>query len=154
MKSKKIVKVELKNPSLRRIRKNFRDVIKLAVKQESSRLFAKSCEYRKKRSESTDLAEEEMLEQKKSYFRRGSDRLDNLLSDSIIQCGLGGGCSSLPEAIKRGLDPRDRPTDLDMAWVPFLGAWFCTKCCKNLIEGEKILREERHPDYMRWLKDH
>jgi len=37
--------------------------------------------------------------------------------------------------------------------LKFHGAWFCTKCCKNLIEGDRILREEKHPDYMRFLRE-
>jgi len=149
MKAEKIVKVELKNPALRRIRKNFRDVIKLAVEQESGRLFVESCEYRKRSRESTDHAEKERLEQKEDKFRNKSSELDSSLSKSIIQCGLGGGCSSLSKAIKHGFDPKDSPTDLDMVWMPYFKAWFCIGCSEDLIEGEKILREEKHPDYMR-----
>ena len=153
MKAKKIVRVELKTPALQRMRKNFRDVIKFAVKRESSRLHAISREYRKRSREVADPVEKEKLEQKEGYLDRKSAKLNSLLSKSIIQCGLGGGCSSLSRAIKHGFDPKDRPTNLDMAWIPFLGAWFCTKCCENLIEGDKILRNEEHPDYMRQLRE-
>lgn len=38
MKSKKIRIIQLKDPQLRRIRKNLRDIIKLAVKDEVRRL--------------------------------------------------------------------------------------------------------------------
>jgi len=153
MKAKKIVKVELKNSALRRIRKNFRDVIKLAVKQESSRLYAISREFRKKCRDSTDSREKERLEQKERKFMKQGGKLRGLLSKSVIQCGLGGGCSSLSEAIKHGFDPKDRPTDLDMVWMPYFKAWYCVPCSESLIAGAKILREERHPDYMRHLRE-
>jgi len=153
MKAKKIVRVELKNPAIRRIRKNFRDVIELAVKQESDRLFVRSREYRKKSRKTTDSAEKGRLERKEDYFRRKSDRLDSLLSKSIIQCGLGGGCFSLSEATKHGRYPKNIPTNLDMAWMPSSGEWFCIKCCEILIEGYKLLRKERHPDHMSQLRD-
>ena len=107
MRAKKIVKIELKNPLLRRIRKNFRDIIKLTVKQESSRLYAISREYRKRSQESTDPIEKEKLEREDDKFMERGRRLRGLLSDSIIQCGLGAGCSSLSEAIKHGFDPKD-----------------------------------------------
>lgn len=153
MKAKRIVKVELKHPALRRIRKNFRDLIKVAVEQESSRLYAASREFRKRSQESTYPAEKERLEQEKRNFRSKNNELDHLLSKSIIQCDLGAGCSSLEEAIKHGFDPMDRPTDLDMAWCPYFKAWYCFPCTENLIGGAKILREERHPDHMRHLRE-
>lgn len=152
MKAKKIVKVELKSLALRRVRKNLRDVIKVAVEQESSLLYAKSGEYRKRSQDSSNPAEKERLEQKKRDFRSKSNELDRLLSKSIIQCDLGAACSSLIEAKKHGFDPLDRPTDLDMAWCPYFKAWYCLPCTENLIAGEKILREERHPDHMRHLR--
>jgi hypothetical protein len=123
MKAKKIIKLELKNPALRRIRKNFRDLIKFAVKQEANRLFDKSCEFRKKSRESADSVEKEDLKAKEINLRNRSNELDRLLSRSIIQCGLGGGCLSLSEAIEHGFDPKDRPTDLDMVWVPSNNGW-------------------------------
>jgi len=153
MKAKKIVRIELKNPTLRRIRKNFRDVIECAVKQEISRLFTKSCEYQKKSRESTFLAKKDRFEQKEDEFRDKSYELDSLLSESIIQCKSGGGCVSYIEATDHGLHPRNNPANLDMAWIPFHEAWFCIKCCGNLIEGDKILRKEKHPDHMRYLRE-
>lgn len=153
MKAKKIVKIELKNPALRRIRKNFRDVIEFAVKREVSRLYTISEEYRKRSQEFTDPLEKERLERKDDKSMGKVISLKRLLTKSIIQCGLSGRCSSLSEAIKHGLDPKNRPANLDMAWIPFLGAWFCTKCCENLIEGDKILRKEKHPDYIRQLRE-
>jgi len=153
MKAKKIVKIELKSPVLRRIMKNFRDVIKLAVKQESSRLYTTSEVYQKRCRDSTDSTERERLEQKERKFMKQGSKLRGLLSKSIIQCDLGAACSSLEEAIKHGFDPKDRPTDLDMAWCPYFKAWNCVPCSENLIAGAKILREERHPDHMRHLRE-
>lgn len=153
MKAKKIVKVELKNPTLRRIRKNFRDVIEHAVKQESSRLHAISREYRKRSRESADPTEKERLEQKEDKFRNRRNKLHYSLIDSIIQCGMGGGCSSYSEAINHGLYPKKASTNLDMAWMPSHKAWYCIKCCEILIKGDKLLRKEKHPDYMRQLRN-
>ena len=153
MKAEKIVKVELKSPVLRRVRKNFRDVIKVAVEQESSRLYARSSDFRKRSQDSSNPVEEERLEQKKKDFSSKSDELDRLLSKSIIQCDSGAGCSSLEEAVKHGFDRMDRPTDLDMVWCPYFNAWYCVPCTENLVAGAKILREERHPDHMRHLRE-
>ncbi|GAH68196.1 unnamed protein product, partial [marine sediment metagenome] len=109
--------------------------------------------YRKRSQESTDPAEKERLKQKDNKFMERVINLKRLLTKSIIQCGLGGGCASYIEATDHGLHPENSPTNLDMAWFPFHGAWFCTKCCENLIEGDKILRKEKHPDYMRLLEE-
>ena len=153
MKAKKIVKVELKDPALRRIRKNFRDVIELAVKQEVSRLYTKSREYRIKSRESIDPTEKERLEQMEDKFMKKGSNLDSSLSDSIIQCGMNGGCASYIEATNHGLHPKNEPTNLDMAWMPSHNAWFCIKCSEILVEGDKMFRKERHPDHMRQLKN-
>jgi len=153
MKAKKIIRVELKNPALRRIRKSFRDIIELAVKQESNRLHVESRIYRERSRESSNPIEKERLEQKEDKFRNRSNGLNSSLSKSIIQCRLRGGCSSYSEATNHGLYPEKAPANLDMVWMPFYKAWFCTKCSEILIEGDKVLRKERHPDYMRWLKD-
>ena len=153
MRARKIVRIELKNPAFRQIRKNFRDVIEYAVKQEISRLYAISREYRKRSSESADPVKKERLELEDDKFMERGRRLRGFLSKSIIQCGLGGGCASYIEATDRGPHPENSPSNLDMAWIPFHGAWFCTKCSENLIEGDKILRKEKHPDYMHLLKE-
>lgn len=153
MKAKKIVRIELKNPALRAIRKNFRDVTELAVKRESSRLYTISEEYRKRSRESANPVEKERLERKDDKFMEKVIRLKRLLTKSIIQCGMGGGCSSYSEATKHGRYPKNMPTNLDMAWMPSHNAWFCIKCCEILIEGDKMLRKEKHPDYMRQLRN-
>lgn len=152
MKAKRIIKVELKNPVLRRIRKVFRDIIKLAVEQEVDRLYAISRQYRKESLESTDSTEKIRLEWKDDKFMDRGSRLRKLLSKSIIQCNLSGGCSSLIESTQHGFHPENKPANLDMAWMPSFNAWYCTKCCEILIKGEKLLREEKHPDCMRQLR--
>jgi len=106
MKAKKIVRIELKNPALQRIRKNFRDIIECAVKQEISRLYTISREYRKRISESTDPTKKERLEQKGRAFMKDGRELRYSLTESIIQCGMSGGCSSYIEATDHGLFPK------------------------------------------------
>jgi len=153
MKAKKIIRVGLRNPALRRIRKSFRDIISLAVKQKSSRLHAISLEYWKISRGIKDPTKKESLEQKEIELMKESNKLDSSLSKSIIQCAMNGRCSSLSGEIKLGLEPKDKSSNLDMVWIPFLGAWFCTKCCESLVEGDKILRKEKHPDYVRQLQE-
>ena len=153
MKAEKIVKLELKNPILRCIRKNFRDVVELAVRQESSRLFAISDEFRKEGRSSTNSVEKERLElEERKFFKNGS-RLRKLLSKSIVQCSSDGGCVSLLKATKHGRYPKNVPTNLDMVWMPSFKSWYCTLCSEYLIEGDRLLREEKHPDYMRQLNN-
>lgn len=153
MKAKKILIIELKNPALRRIRKNFRDIIECAVKQEISRLYAISREHRKKGSESRDPVKKERLEQKGRAFMKDGRELRFSLTESIIQCGMSGGCSSYIEATDHGLYPKKAPTNLNMAWLPIHKKWFCTKCCEIIIRGDKIHRKEKHPDHMRYLRE-
>ena len=90
MKAKKIVRVELKNPALRRIRKGFRDIIELAVKQEVSRLYAIFREYKEKRLKAKDPIEKEVLDRKGARFMDRGRMLMGLLSKSIIKCKSGG----------------------------------------------------------------
>jgi hypothetical protein len=133
MNAKRIVKIELRDPQLRRVRKGLRDIIKLAVNQKLRELYSKQHEYFNKYLKSNDHVLKENLKWKWGNFRRQSERLDKLLSSSIIICGSGAGCASLDEAIQKGLDPQDRPTDLDMVWMPSHKKWYCTKCYEVLI---------------------
>jgi len=109
MKSKKIRIVKLKDPKLRRIRKNLRDIIKLAAKKEIRRLHEIQGIYLKKWKSKTPEERKKFSE----YSRKGN-KLMSALSDSIIQCSSGASCVSFEEAKKQGFDPKNRPTDLDM----------------------------------------
>jgi len=66
-----------------------------------------------------------------SEYSKRRDKLMFELSDSIIQCSSGAACESLEEAVKHGFNPKDRPTDLDMVWIPYYQKWFCQKCYES-----------------------
>lgn len=131
MKSKKSLTVELKDPQLRRIRNNLRDIIKLAVKEELSRLDGKEHRYFQHYLESSDPVAKEEWERKYHKFRRREERLRKMLSRSILKCDFG----AHPD------------TDLDMVWMPSFGAWYCTKCAEILSHADEVLGD--HPDYLR-----
>ena len=142
MKSKKIRIVKLKDPKLRRIRKNLRDIIQLAVKDEFRKLNKIARSY----LGGGPMTEEEHKEFTK--FSRKSEKLIFMLSDSIIQCSSGAQCDSLEEAVKHGFNPRDRPTDLDMVWIPYYQKWFCLKCYESTFYEStyKDISEDPHAD--------
>ena len=125
MKSKKIRIVKLKDPKLRRIRKNLRDVIKLAVKDKFRKLHKLAEKYLVGRPMTPE--EDRMF----TKLSRESEKLMFALSDSIIQCSSGASCNSLEEAIKHGFNPKHRPTDLDMVWIPYYQKWYCLKCYES-----------------------
>jgi len=122
MKTEKIRRIELKDPILRKIRKNLRDIIKLATKDRIKILI----------DEEHKLVEKNVIspEEKKREIEltRESDHLLELLHNSIIQCSSGAACDSHQEAKKQGFNPKDRRTDLDMVWIPEYQKWFCTRC--------------------------
>ena len=124
MKSKKVRIIELKDPKLRLIRKNLRDIIKFAARKEIRRLHVMQDKYLGKGM----TPEEDRMFTK---FSRKGDKLMFALSDSIIQCSSGAQCDSYEEAKKHGFNPGDRPTDLDMVWIPYYQKWFCLNCYKS-----------------------
>ncbi len=127
MKSEKTVRIELKNPTLRKIRKNLRDVVKLAVKDEIRKLM----DERFKLHDKKVLTPDEEL--RMTELSRKSNKLMYLLAASIIQCSMGAACDSLDEAIENGFDPQDRRTDLDMVWIPEDRKWHCTGCFDSYL---------------------
>lgn len=126
MKSKKIRIIQLKDPQLRRVRKNLRDIIKLAVKDKIRRLDEIAMNILRKGRPMTPEEHKEF-----SKFSRKSDKLLNALSNSIIQCSSGAECDSFREAKEQGFNPKDRLTDLDMVWIPYYQKWFCLKCYES-----------------------
>ncbi len=149
MKTKKIIEVRLKNLVLRRIRANFRVVIRLTVEQEVNRLYDMARKYQRMCRDTVNPDEIGRLKREARKFMKLGGRLKNLLSKSIIHCTSSGGCISYLRAKELGLDT---PANLDMVWIPSFNGWFCTRCGKHLISEDKLLRRERHPDYMRQLK--
>ena len=149
MKSKEVHKVILRTPRMRRVRNNLRILLKLAVKSELNRLSAhKHLYYNKK------LMIGLTLSQKRRYYQlqKESNKLSEYYNKSTLQCGGGAACYSLDKAIEEGLDPRDRPTDLDLVWVPWLERWFCLKCFVLDQLGELTHKDFDDPMYRKWVK--
>lgn len=142
MKSKKVRIIKLKDPKLRRIRKNLRDIIKLAVKDE----FRRQNKIARSYLGGGPMTEEEDREFTK--YSRESENLMFTLQKSIIQCSSGTQCDSLEEAVKHGFNPKDRPTDLDMVWIPYYKKWFCLKCYESTFYESiyKDISEDPHAD--------
>ena len=122
MKSKKIRKVILKTPHLRQARNNLRIIFKLEVKKELNRLSRlKKLYLNKKHLTPSQL-------QRKAFLSKGWNKLYHSFVRSTLQCNCGAACVSLNKAIEEGLYPQDRPTDLDLVWVPWIESWICTAC--------------------------
>lgn len=110
MRSSKAVRIELRHPQLKALRKNLRIVLKLSILDASDKL----------------LKEEKRYEASETF---------NLLSGSLLQCGAGAVCRSYEQRVKEeGFDPQDRPIDLDMVWAPYFRSWFCVKCYDEFFQ--------------------
>ncbi|HEA70573.1 hypothetical protein LCGC14_0625430 [marine sediment metagenome] len=148
MNSKKIRIIKLKDPQLRRVRKNLRDIIKLAAKDEIKRLLEITSNCLKK---GKDISSEEQI--KFTQYSRECNQLMSALSSSIIQCSSGAECDSLEEAIKQGFNPKDRPTDLDMVWIPYYQKLFCLKCYESTFYDSTYRNESEDPYADPYYKD-
>ncbi len=125
MKSKKVHRVILRDLSLRRVRNNLRIIFKLAAKKELSRLVDLEGLYQDKKIK---IGLTPSQKKRYKHLRRQWNNLYFPFEKSTLQCGSGAGCYSYQEAKKQGFDPQDRPTNLDLVWVPWLKRWFCIKC--------------------------
>ncbi len=70
-----------------------------------------------------------------------------------MQCNSGAACISLDKAIEKGLDPKDRPTDLDLVWVPWLEKWSCIECFETFRQGEMTHEDFDDPVWREWVKN-
>ena len=117
MKSKKVRRVILRTPKVKRVRNNLRVLLKLAIKDELSRLGKVKRLYLNK-SFKNDLTPSQQRR-----YNRVSRKYKNLyfsFIESTLRCGCGAGCRSYQDAKKSGFNPQDRPTGLDLVWVPWL----------------------------------
>ncbi len=126
MKSKKWKVIRIKNPQLRRLRKNLRTVLKLAVSDELKRLDLLWDFYFDRFSVLTPS----QIKRKDSLRTMGKD-LSSASSDSILNCSYGTGCVSKREG--RNI------LGEDMGWVPLVGNWVCAKCHDH-YHGTKEIR--------------
>ncbi|MFW9987612.1 MAG: hypothetical protein ACFFC3_03070 [Candidatus Odinarchaeota archaeon] len=147
MKSKKIRKVVLKTPNLRKIRNNLRIILKLAVKEELDKLYEREELYSNKRYLTPSQ------QKRKSYLAEKWKALDISYHRSTLQCSSGAACISLDKAIEKGFDPKDRPTDLDLVWVPWLERWSCVECFETFRQGEMTHEDFDDPVWREWVKN-
>ena len=150
MNSKEVRRVILRTARVQPVRSNLRALLKLAVKDKLNRLTKIKRLYHNK-----DIKDNLTPSQQKRYefigikYRTLSERYNH----STLQCGSGAACYSLDDAIERGLDPRDRPIDLDLVWVPWLRKWFCLKCFVLNRIGEMTYEDFDDPMYSDWVKE-
>jgi len=147
MKSKKVRKIVLKTPNLRKVLNNLRIILKLAVKEELDRLYEREELYSNKRHLTSSQQE------RKSYLAKKWKRLDLNYHRSTLQCSSGAACISLEKAMTKGLDPKDRPTDPDLVWVPWLEKWSCVECFEIYRQGEMTHEDFDDPVSREWVKN-
>jgi len=140
----------LRTPRIRRVRNNLRIILKLAVKNELNRLTClKGLYLDKKRRSSLTLSQQKRYGQ----VRRKWNRLYFRFIESTLQCGSGAACYSFREAKKQRFNPQDRPTDLDLVWVPWLEKWFCIKCYVLNRLGEMTHEDFGDPVWREWVEE-
>lgn len=146
MKSKKVRKVVLKTPRLRQVRNNLRIILKLAVNEELFKLDKIYDLYRNR----TVLTPSQ--QKRKLQVGKKGKALDHSYYSSTLQCSCGAACVSLDKAIEKGLNPEDRPTDLDLVWVPWLEKWSCIKCFEYYRQGNMTSEDFDDPVWREWVR--
>jgi len=147
MKSKKIHKVILKTQKLRHARDSLRIILKLAIKDELSRLSELETLYFNKKNLTPSQAK------RRSQLGKKWNALYHRFNRSTLGCSNGAACISLDKAIEQGLNPKDRPTDLDLVWVPWLEKWFCTDCFETFRYDEMTHEDFDDPVTREWVKE-
>lgn len=125
-------KIVINDPHLRKVRKNLRDIIKLAYLADFDNWLKLDELYREKH-----LRGNITPSQKKRWFflSQQHNKLISIYDKSILECNSGAACLSHRELVKRGeINSSDRSTDLDMVWVPHFKAWFCIKCYEDYFK--------------------
>ncbi|TXT58995.1 MAG: hypothetical protein BAJALOKI2v1_270023 [Promethearchaeota archaeon] len=139
MKSKKIIKVVIKDERLRKIRKKLRDFLKCAVKEKLDLL-----------NKEADEAWEEANEKEEYLKIKEHENLMKAFRNSSLECRyvyIGGldrgyyGCISQQKAENQGKYVEEIRTDLDLVWIPIYENWFCTECVRE-FDMESLTLED------------
>ena len=147
MRSKKIHKIILESPSLRRVRNNLRIIIKFAVKEELLRLSELRRLYLYKKNLTPSQ------KRRKTQLGKDWNNLYHCFIKSTLQCGSGAACVAFQKAKTQGFNPQDRPIDLDLVWVPWLEKWSCVECFETYRQGEMTHEDFDDPVYREWVKN-
>jgi len=126
MKKKVPREIILVDKCLQRVRKNLRDILKLACLAEFNRWLVINDLYQEKLHQGRITPS-----QKKRWFylARRHNELMYAYDRSILECNSGAACISHRELVKEGkIESSERSTNFDMVWVPHYKAWFCAKC--------------------------
>ena len=150
MKSKEVRKVVLRTDKMRRVRDNLRIILKLAIKDKLGSLDRNGDLYRHKEKKDRLTPSQQ---KRYDYVEGEYWTLYHRYNHSTLQCGSGAACYSLDKAIEEGLDPRDRPTDFDLVWVPWLRRWFCLKCFLFNRIGEMTSGDFDDSEMSKWVKE-
>ncbi len=150
MKSKNVRRVILRTPRMKRVRNNLRVILKLAIKDELHQLSKINDIYHDKLIKS-HLTPSQRI--RRDYIGGKYRNLYHRFIDSTLQCSGGSACYSFKDAKKGGFSPRDRPTDFDIVWVPWLEKWFCLKCFVLNRLGEMTHEDFDDPVAREWVKE-
>ena len=113
--SAKIVKVIIKDPLLRRLRHNLRQILYLWYERESKDILDFKHSFTVKRVAGT-LQESDILKEREVV--RQLNELDKAYNRSILVCRRGADCRT----------GNNRDLDKDMVWNIDMGGWHCLKC--------------------------
>ena len=121
MKKEKIIII--KNPRLKKVRGNLRKILLQTISSKIDQL---------EELEELIIEERGLRNKKRIELRDEIDKLFSLRGGSICRCGNGGSCLSLKKFRKEHPMNRMDFTDLDMAYIPEQGEWFCVECYKRI----------------------
>jgi hypothetical protein len=116
---------KLKDPRLRRIRKNLRELLILVINDEIDRL-----------SKLEDLYLNKLLKRKtftasqwkrSEFLTHKAMELHRALYNSICICASGT-CESTIDLARQGIQVPEHFTNLDMIYDPIFKKWYCEKC--------------------------
>lgn len=147
MKSDKWKAIVISDTRLRKIRKNLRLLLKLAVENEFNRLKSLENLYRSKRLSIGITASQWKREVSLS---RAVNKLLQLKHRSNLQCSEGSLCVS-PEAKKMSHDISS--LNKDMVWNPLLKEWICIDCYNHYYNSEiqkQELKQHLERDDFKW----
>jgi len=127
----------LKNPRLRKIRKNLRNVIIYAVNEEIDRLFTLRLLYSKKRRESGLILPSRWKREVALQHRLMN--LRSALDKSICLCHNSAGCVSGGQQV----GGEEYNTNVNMIWDPRGERWICDWCFYLLYPSSPISKKNR-----------
>jgi len=123
MKTDKWKVIVIKDPRLRRARKSFRTLLRLAYLTEKERLRQLQDLYRQMDIKGRKLTPSQR--RREIMLSRLKDELSSAYSSSILWCSMGSLCES---SKKKNIPTHEVSLDVDMAWNPVDKRWCCSAC--------------------------